>query len=650
MRLREINAGWFDVEECQRTCKVSPWPAKWKYQASGCEACLLSRITGDLEILLDLRWACLSRATRLFVAKRGNPRLQQWLYVWIAVLAEHIEQVTGQQIDHDAIMLENEKEAILLKKVRAVIDAEKHRKRKGEKEQAGQGAWTAEVSQGPYDWSYPIQQAPYQAEPPESPDIPESPEILTDDEDADDAQFQSMAPSEQNQSTYYLPSTIYTPPTFPSASMATMSTVGADRTTKGKSPYQHESPPETTVESLYSADLMLDKRLHIVTEADEDVIHEAAAAATEHQDYIPPRSMWPKPAQPPRPDAAHASSSHLPKAESITNESTPSLTHSIDSWERSTTSVISRSSWETECIAAETFSSIYSCGAKSPAKKAHPPPSQSWYSLSDVAQQTDYTQPRQRRKGAVQAASDVSSERNPAETYTNLLHSSPFSDSNATLRQPREADASRAATEQTQKQVREQSTQLRPSSTSAVRLNNDISPPGNPSTSTTARHHNSSATASRQVDSRTPRAPAPSNSTQHFLQLYDEVISSYMDDDPRSQGELLPRTTYEWRTSSELTPALTSASTLSSESSTTKTATTAAEAGKKPRPTATGNDIGLGVREGQGGVSPAESKVTVASDQTRWSGAYESQIHSRESLGWFYGKSKGKSRVKRGEL
>ncbi|KIW70110.1 hypothetical protein PV04_02416 [Phialophora macrospora] len=378
-RLRELHALWLDRREYRRTFMASSRDLKWRYQTDRCEACILSKITSDLQILLDLRWAFRSRATRVFVAKYGNPRLQQWVHVWIATLAGFVEEITGTDIDLDMVILHNDEEAILMKKTRAEIDAFRQQTHQYKKSGPANGAYMTEV---PYDWSYPVRSAPHRPKPQEM-EIPVA-------QDASEVQPEEFI-GDTNEA--YL---------------------------EGRSPY-HQSESER--DSGVTIRVYLDERLHVVTEDDQDTAYEVAQSQL---DYVSPRSLWEKPE--PR-EPALVSSTLLPRPDTPQSPVRPSSVKSTDTWERST--VPSRSSWDTEqCVVEDCGSSVYSSSPKTPGRNEYMSPSQSWRNLSRVAEeQTNARSTRQTRRSLKAQNS------NPAETYTNLLKSSPFAESNAGLRQ-----------------------------------------------------------------------------------------------------------------------------------------------------------------------------------------------------------------------
>ncbi|KAI1619702.1 hypothetical protein EDD37DRAFT_698437 [Exophiala viscosa] len=118
-RLRSVHVLWLSTREYEITFLASVRDLKWKHQE--CEACIISLISGDMETLLDLRWIIRSRATSRHVAKHGNPRLQVWVEVWIALLTEITAKYTGDTIDLESLLSRNEAEAVQLKHARAKI-------------------------------------------------------------------------------------------------------------------------------------------------------------------------------------------------------------------------------------------------------------------------------------------------------------------------------------------------------------------------------------------------------------------------------------------------------------------------------------------------------------------------------------------------
>ncbi|KAK5197883.1 hypothetical protein LTR72_002449 [Exophiala xenobiotica] len=119
--LRNLHALWLPRREFEITFVVSADDVKWTYQVDQCEACIISRIAGDLAVLQDLRCALRSRATSRHVAKHGLPRLQLWVESWIENLAGHITAETGVKVDVEEILTRNEAAAQALKKTRSKV-------------------------------------------------------------------------------------------------------------------------------------------------------------------------------------------------------------------------------------------------------------------------------------------------------------------------------------------------------------------------------------------------------------------------------------------------------------------------------------------------------------------------------------------------
>ena len=132
-RLRELHALWLEAEKFAETFRISPNWVKWDYQANNCDACILSRISGNLEILLDLRCMIKSRATSKYVAKYGDPPLLKWVMTWIETLLSSVEESTGQRLNITDQIEINDRRSVEFKRLRAKI----HIKKKKEKAEAG---------------------------------------------------------------------------------------------------------------------------------------------------------------------------------------------------------------------------------------------------------------------------------------------------------------------------------------------------------------------------------------------------------------------------------------------------------------------------------------------------------------------------------
>ncbi|KAJ9645644.1 hypothetical protein H2204_001225 [Knufia peltigerae] len=120
--LQRLHALWTPRREFEMTFICCADDIKWKYEASQCEACIVSRIAGDLQTMLNLRCMVRSRATSKHVAKHGLPRLQVWIESWIQQLHQYLAAKTGQVVDLEQdIIEENEKAAVALKVARSKI-------------------------------------------------------------------------------------------------------------------------------------------------------------------------------------------------------------------------------------------------------------------------------------------------------------------------------------------------------------------------------------------------------------------------------------------------------------------------------------------------------------------------------------------------
>ena len=688
VRLREIHALWLDRREYRKAFMASSSELKWKYQADGCKACMLSHITSDLQILLDLRWALRSRATRAFVAKHGNPRLQPWVHVWIAALAGHVEKLTGDDIDLDAVILQNDEEAIEFKKVRARIAASKQQTHNYVEAGPGKAAAVAEVPQAPFNWSYPIHDIPHQPTPEENLAAHEAKGL---EFEAKEAHPKGMYPHGIS-ATHPCPEVAAdTSHKRPSESAMSTTTVSADPSTKGRSPYQWKSKHRSSERrSLYSVDVAMDKQLHVVTEEDDERVHEAAAQK-QQQEYVPPRSMWVKTPPPATDGVVLASSSLLPCLDTVEGEARPNSLTSATSWDKSLASVSSKGSWETGPMPSNMSSSFYAATtrAKLPTPTVRPSPSQSWFSLSNVAQQSYYDQPRQRQKSLANrhSVADPPRHSDPAETYTKLLHKSPFSDSVATLRQPQMGSSQneiplvpKAAQQNQVCNSQGQSPPARTSSRDSSLSSYSNADEGSGSdTSKPTNRHNLSAMTSRQVGrAPTPQVSAkrtPSESTEHFLRLYDEVVSAYLPEESLARQSAISKKTvrsqhnekvnqivdditrgtafhgdhksgrgdlgYRQSCSTAMTPPLTEASTLSATGSDSSISTVIPESGRRRQRSKPRQDKIPMQFEDRPGARPGSSPGgSDESAQTRWSATYEEQIQSREDLGWFYGKER----------
>ncbi|KAL6252815.1 hypothetical protein RBB50_000534 [Rhinocladiella similis] len=118
--LRQLHALWTPRGEFEMTFMCCADDIKWKYETSQCEACIISRIAGDLQTMLNLRCIVRSRATSKHIEKHGLPRLQAWIAGWIEHLRHHLAK-TGQIMDLEKVIAENEEAAAALKRARGKI-------------------------------------------------------------------------------------------------------------------------------------------------------------------------------------------------------------------------------------------------------------------------------------------------------------------------------------------------------------------------------------------------------------------------------------------------------------------------------------------------------------------------------------------------
>lgn len=86
--LRELHSMWLEPNVYSNTFLQLPSP-QWSYQEDKCEACILARIGGDVNILISLRAVMLSRTRTK--KRRRRPRITRWLEEWI----KHHEDLKG---------------------------------------------------------------------------------------------------------------------------------------------------------------------------------------------------------------------------------------------------------------------------------------------------------------------------------------------------------------------------------------------------------------------------------------------------------------------------------------------------------------------------------------------------------------------------
>jgi hypothetical protein len=117
-RVRELHALWLSPTDYRKMFLQAPPPPppmkkKWPFQREGCEACILARVGGDAEVLLDLRTVVLSRTKTAELHGRRNikiPTLLRFVEAWLEGLG-----VEGEVLE------ENWREAQALKRLRKEI-------------------------------------------------------------------------------------------------------------------------------------------------------------------------------------------------------------------------------------------------------------------------------------------------------------------------------------------------------------------------------------------------------------------------------------------------------------------------------------------------------------------------------------------------
>jgi hypothetical protein len=128
-RLRELHALWFRPEDYAKSF-LAPPPAghNCRFQPNGCEACILARVGGDEEVLLDLRTALLSRArTKMQRSeiRRREPTLLLFVEAWLSGLKVGDEYGVLGQTWTDAQALK-----VVRKRIRKGRARERERERK----------------------------------------------------------------------------------------------------------------------------------------------------------------------------------------------------------------------------------------------------------------------------------------------------------------------------------------------------------------------------------------------------------------------------------------------------------------------------------------------------------------------------------------
>ena len=125
--IRKLHAIWLAPATYLATFMEVPDP-RWPYQQDGCEACMLSRVGGSLDILLAFRTVLLSKTHRdPNTARNGPPSLLRWVEAWIASIT-----VRGMKLEPETferMMSENDSLSVALKDVRKSITRAKRLQR-----------------------------------------------------------------------------------------------------------------------------------------------------------------------------------------------------------------------------------------------------------------------------------------------------------------------------------------------------------------------------------------------------------------------------------------------------------------------------------------------------------------------------------------
>ncbi|KAH0837528.1 hypothetical protein AYO21_05016 [Fonsecaea monophora] len=616
MRLRALHALWLTPDDYAKTFLVSSQGSKWSYQSDRCRACILSRITCDLEILLDLRWTIRSRTTSTFVAAHGTPRLQSWVQVWIAALAKCVERATGQDIDLDTVMLQNEEQAVALKKTRANIEAVKKEKYKYMKLSRTKSGRTRAKRTGS-SRLVPNPPAASEHEASGSANLDgvcdnHAGEGVPGEPNEDD--LSGMDAYEALTSTTYLPNQPRPHMKFPFES--DISSVSGDPSTKGQSPYGRSS--STT-----------ERASHFGVVEDPPSASSQTCKTSTHQEetleYVPPRSQWKTSRQeePTRPAA---------------NDRVHGLFGS------------SRDSWETDPVLASA-SSIYSVATTvSKTQKRHASASsQRTTRVNEDEHEHEHGESHSRSKGCALSGTghNLPSE-NPrrcaAQTYIDLVAPSPFTTTSETPSRPKPVPGSRLG-------------QFTPPSSASdlfLRLYDEVSRSAADLGTTTISPRSTPTPVVRQDLSRPSRRLA--SSTEEILDLYDDTISSTPPDkSPSSSSPDTPPTpsTSAWAaTGKKSTPERLSVRVHTSERrnhdrrtlthathSTVRVRDSPVSRSSPSRSESKSTSSGRSKHHSQSqSQSQGQSRVSESRDdvQSTWSGAYESEIASRNDLGWYY--------------
>ena len=116
--VRRIHSLWLPAETYEMTFLEKPQSQHWPYQNDCCQACILSRIGGDLPTLLAFRAVLLSKTHRNLDGRTGPPSLLRWIQAWIASFSTKV----GMDPDvFESTISANDADAESLKSVRRAI-------------------------------------------------------------------------------------------------------------------------------------------------------------------------------------------------------------------------------------------------------------------------------------------------------------------------------------------------------------------------------------------------------------------------------------------------------------------------------------------------------------------------------------------------
>ncbi|EXJ83507.1 hypothetical protein A1O1_07130 [Capronia coronata CBS 617.96] len=393
-RLRSLHALWLPPAEYEMTFLASTRDLRWRYQQDQCEACIVSHITSDLEVLLDLRCAVRSRATSKLLAKHGDPRLLVWVHAWVDILVQHLMDKTGQKIDVDVLIAQNEVEALRLMRRRTKIHALRKKTFKKLAKADPKGGVDGEKN---------IRQRGVDV------DAGDEDEEEDDMDDADQAELdiinayaslrsKSILSVLPNRHSLSQPEDITV-----TASHSHSHSISADPATKGASPYP-QPRRQLAQESFYSIDTIVNGNVNAPAPAvtsdglggtDEVSAHGLRPA---EDVYVPPRQAWKRP-QP-------------------QTQSTASRTKKFP--QPSMLPAGSRESWEI-MPPMESSSTVFPSTATS-----HPPTKPRGKQSHQDPGVSTYQLPRHSISASIPRHRDGQKQPCPADTYVNLLDPTPF--------------------------------------------------------------------------------------------------------------------------------------------------------------------------------------------------------------------------------